>query len=109
MQNIQIVTSKIFKNELNRIFNYATDKSQKYFQKYKRGISNYIDTLKVFPYIGRRVIELPNKEYRERIYKNYRIVYQPFERKEYVYINFIAHAKQDFLKSYSLYLKEENM
>lgn len=76
MKNMPTVTSKAFKEELDEIFKYASKLSKNYLIKCKKGISQYIDTLKYFPYIGRYVYEISNKEYRERIYTNYRIVYQ---------------------------------
>ncbi len=105
MKNMPTVTSKVFKEELDEIFKYASKLSKNYLMKCKKGISQYIDTLKYFPYIGRYVYEISNKEYRERIYTNYRIVYQVFKQLNFTYIHFIVHSKMDFLAHYKLYIK----
>ena len=105
MQSMQIFISKAFRKESEDIFEYIYSKSISGAVKCKNGMSQYINTLKKFPYIGRYIPEISDKSYKERIYTNYRIVYQILKKLQLVYIHFIVHSKMDFLEYYKLYIK----
>jgi plasmid stabilization system protein ParE len=78
MQNIIEFTSKISINYSNKIIN---------------DIYSTIDSIKNSPYIGRYVPELTDKNYRERICGNYRIIY--FIKKNTIFIRYIICSKQN--------------
>ena len=62
--------------DLIEIYNYISKDSLYYATKTIKEILNKADYLYDFPYIGRRAQEFPNEEYREIIYKSYKIIYE---------------------------------
>jgi len=63
-------------NDVIDIYNYISKDSIYYARKTIREITEKIEYLYVFPQMGRRVQEFPNQEYRELIYKSYKIIYE---------------------------------
>ena len=69
-----LLLDKAFKN-INEFFRYLTNISTEYTNKTIFNICLSIEKLKLLPYIGRYVPNLPDKLFRELIYKEFRIIY----------------------------------
>lgn len=103
---MKIILSEQAKQDMDNIFEYISYDSLKYaFQTYTQ-IRSYIQKLKDSPYIGRYVPELFVKDYRELLYKNYRIVYEVSETENIVIIHFIIHSKRNFKSFYNTYISK---
>ena len=102
---MQVFISNFSHNNINSNFQYMKMFSNNYAANLSKNIYLCIDLLKEFPYIGRYIPEISDKSYKERIYTNYRIVYQTLKKLQLVYIHFIVHSKMDFLAYYKLYKK----
>lgn len=62
--------------DLIEIYNYISKDSLYYATKTITEILNKVDYLHDFPYMGRRTQEFPDEEYRELVYKSYKIIYE---------------------------------
>ena len=62
--------------DLLEIYNYISKDSLYYARKTVTEILNKVDYLYDFLYMGRRAQEYQNEEYRELIYKSYKIIYE---------------------------------
>lgn len=103
-------------NNITDIINYTSKISTNYANKIVNNIYSKINLLKFSPYIGRYVPELSYKHYRERIYKEFRIIYFVHKRNYKIYIRYIISGKRnsylffknhkreltDFLKQFSI-------
>lgn len=67
---------------------------------------SYIEDLQHYPHIGRFVPEIQNKHYRERICKNYRIIYAVSEKYNIVCIRYIFNSRQDKATFFKVHKKE---
>ncbi|MCL2860254.1 MAG: type II toxin-antitoxin system RelE/ParE family toxin [Oscillospiraceae bacterium] len=103
---MQIKISRIAENNIKEVFDYIVPNSLKYAEKAVRDIRSRIRNLKEFPYIGRYVPERRDKLYRELIYKNYRIIYSVYEKKEEILIHFVIHTSRNFKKIFNSYIKK---
>ena len=65
-----------------------------------------IDSIKNFPYIGRYVPEILNTNYRERICKNYRIIYFISQQSNTIYIRYVISVKQNSNLFFKIHKKE---
>ena len=63
-------------NDLIDIYNYISKDSIYYAMKTVNEIINKVEILHIFPYSGRILNDIVNEEYRELIYKSYRIIYK---------------------------------
>lgn len=63
-------------NDLIEIYNYISKDSLYYARKTTTEILHKVDYLYMFPYIGRKIQEFPREDYRELIYKSYKIIYE---------------------------------
>ena len=63
-------------NDLIDIYNYISKDSIYYAMKTVNEIINKVEILRIFPYSGRILNDIVNEEYRELIYKSYRIIYK---------------------------------
>ena len=72
----KIVFSKIARLDLKEIIEYIKRNSIKYAYLEKKKIIEAVDKLELQPYLGRVVPELNDKNLREFIFRNYRIIYQ---------------------------------
>ncbi|MHA1886946.1 MAG: type II toxin-antitoxin system RelE/ParE family toxin [Promethearchaeota archaeon] len=79
---------------LQAIKNFISLDSKYYGQVFVERIIQQVEKLKLFPEVGRIVPEYKQKNIREIIFGNYRIVYH-FYRKSIVVLN-IIHAYRDF-------------
>lgn len=100
-----IITNKARK-DLIEIFDYSSKKSIRFAIETDKKIRSYIEDLSIFPYIGRYVPEIPNKQYRERIYKKYRIIYYISEKNDTVYIRYILNSRQNIKQLLKLHIKD---
>lgn len=92
------------KKQIKNIFDYITEDSIKYANETTNNFTSRIADLEIFPYMGRMVSELPNQQYRELIYKSYRIVYKVSDYSNNIYIHFIIHSKRNFKSFYNSYI-----
>lgn len=102
---MRVILSNEAKQDLDGIFEYIANDSEKYAIQTHKNIRLYIHSLRISPYIGRYVPELVDKNFREIIYKSYRIVYEVSEDINIVYIHFIIHRKTNFKSFYKSYIK----
>lgn len=65
-----------------------------------------IYSIKETPYIGRYVLEISDKYYRERICGNYRIIYVVSEKHNTVFIRYIISGKQNSNIFFEVHKKE---
>lgn len=72
----KIIFSKTAKFDLKEIIEYIKRDSIRYASLEKRKIIEAIDQLPKQPFIGRIVPELNDENFREFIFRNYRIIYQ---------------------------------
>lgn len=105
---MQILMSNESHLGIDSIFEYISRDSIKYASKTSEDIYSLIYELKDSPYIGRYVPELPNKHFRELIYKNYRIIYEISEVSNTIYIHFVLHSRRDFKSFYQSYKRNHS-
>ncbi len=84
------------KEDLSQINEYISKDSIYYANKTTEEIIEKIKYLLIFPYMGRKTPEFNNVNYRELIYKSYRIFYKVNSN---VYILKIFHHSRDILSS----------
>ncbi len=87
------------KEDLKQINEYISKDSIYYANKTIEEIINKIEYLSMFPYMGRKIPEFNNVNYRELIYKSYRIFYKIDSN---VYILKIFHHSRDILNSINI-------
>lgn len=73
---VNLKWQKTARNDLNQIYNYIYEDSIYYAIKTIENIVKIVDNISFFPYIGRKVPEYNLENYRELIYKSYRIIYK---------------------------------
>ena len=103
MQNI--ISSKAHE-DIDDIYQNLSFISFNYAERIVNKIYSVIDTIQYFPYIGRYVPEIPNKNYRERLYKSYRIIYYISERRKTIYIQYIFCSRQNAKTFFNLNSKD---
>ena len=103
---MNLIISNQVKNDIREIYKYVAKNSLKYANETANNIYSRIAELENSPYLGRYVPEISNKQYRELIYKSYRIVYSVTERTNNVYIHFVIHSKRNLKSFYKSYIKE---
>ncbi len=64
------------KDDLIDIYNYISKDSMYYAIKTVNEIIEKTEMLYRFPYMGKIVTDFPHSQYRELIYKSYRIIYE---------------------------------
>lgn len=99
---MQVIVTQMAKYNLFNLFEYNANISLQYAIHIDKKIRLYIEDLQYFPYIGRYVPEILDKNYRERICKNYRIIYYISEKNNSIYIQYIFSSRQNF----NLFLKK---
>ncbi len=95
---MQLEISDQVRRDITEIYKYIAKDSVKYANETVKNIYSHINVLLKFPHIGRFVAEIPDKAYREILYKSYRIIYTISEEKQLIHILFIIHGKRDFNK-----------
>lgn len=93
--NIEIET----KADLKQIQEYISKDSIYYANKTINEIINKTEYLLMFPYMGRKIPEFDNTNFRELIYKSYRILYKVNSN---IYILNVFHHSRDFLNSVNI-------
>lgn len=73
---VKINWSEKARIDLINIYNYIYYDSKYYASKTIIEIKNSSEILKLFPKAGRKIPEYNNEEFRELIYKSYRIIYE---------------------------------
>jgi similar to Q10Z72_TRIEI GUN4-like len=80
-------------NDLIDIYNYISKDSIYYAMKTVNEIINKVEILHIFPYSGRILNDIVNEEYRELIYKSYRIIYKI--KISTIYIHRVWHSARE--------------
>ncbi len=80
-------------NDLIDIYNYISKDSIYYAMKTVNEIINKVEILRIFPYSGRILNDIVNEEYRELIYKSYRIIYKI--KISTIYIHRVWHSARE--------------
>lgn len=80
MAEVKILWSEESLQDIEEIISFISKDSEFFAVNFASKIISAVDTLKVFPKIGRIVPEYDNLKIREIIYRNYRIVYKIDER-----------------------------
>lgn len=89
---MNIVWSPLAVDRVSEIAGYIAQDKPAAAEKWVRALFSKIEQLQASPEIGRKVPEIENSQYRERIYGNYRIIYR-IEPKQQS-IQTIRHGKQ---------------
>ena len=76
MAEIKVIWSRRALDDIEELVSYISQDSELYAVNFASKIVNAVETLKVFPEIGRIVPEYNYPKISEIIYRNYRIVYQ---------------------------------
>lgn len=95
---MKIVISNEAKDDIISIYTYIHKDSPKFAKETIKNIRSKFDIIERFPYIGKKITEIEN--YREIIYKNYRIIYK-IEKDDIIYINAIVHCKRNSKKIFN--------
>ena len=98
---MKIVVEDLARQSLIDIYYYNYQYSLKNAIKTNKNILSYINDLEKFPYIGRYIPEMSDKQFREIIYKSsrhsgYRIMYYISKKIDTIYVFNIMNCKQDF-------------
>ena len=87
------------KADLKQIQEYISKDSIYYANKTINEIINKTEYLLMFPCMGRKIPEFDNTNFRELIYKSYRILYKVNSN---IYILNVFHHSRDFLNSVNI-------
>ena len=87
------------KEDLKEIYEYISSDSVYYANKKIEEIIEKTKYLSMFPYMGRKIPEFNNVNFRELIYKSYRIFYKVNSN---IYILKIFHHSRNILNSKSI-------
>jgi len=101
-ENSELVNIKIeqdAKEDLKQIRDYISKDSIYYADKTVNEIINKTEYLLMFPYMGRKIPEFNDTNFRELIYKSYRILYKVNSK---IYILKIFHHSRDILSSINI-------
>lgn len=90
---VKIVLSKTARFDLKEIVDYIKRDSLKYAILEKQKIQDAIDKLPSQPLSGRVVPELSNKNLRELLFRNYRIIYEVVSEKQINILSIHHHAR----------------
>ena len=87
------------RTDLKQIQEYISKDSIYYANKTINEIINKTEYLLMFPYMGRKIPEFDNTNFRELIYRSYRILYKVNSN---IYILNVFHHSRDFLNSVNI-------
>jgi len=96
---LQIILKQDAEEDLESIKNYISKDSIYYANKTVNEIINKTEYLLMFPYMGRKIPEYNNINFRELIYKSYRILYKINSN---IYILNVFHHSRDILTSINI-------
>lgn len=91
---------------IENIIDFSLKISTNYANRIVNEIYSTIYSIKDAPYIGRYVPEILDKHYRERIFKNYRIIYVISEKHNTIFIRYIISGKQNSNLFFEVHEKE---
>ena len=91
---------------IENIIDFSLKISTNYANRIVNEIYSTIYSIKDAPYIGRYVPEILDKHYRERIFKNYRIIYVISEKHNTNFIRYIISGKQNSNLFFEVHKKE---
>lgn len=97
MVNIELKQNA--KEDMRQIEGYISRDSIYYANKTIEEIIKRIKNLSTFPYMGRKIPEYNNENFRELIYKSYRILYKINSN---IYILNVFHCSRDILNSINI-------
>ena len=89
----KIIFSKTARFDLKEIIEYIKRDSVRYAYLEKEKIVAAIEKLLTQPSLGRIVPELDNENYRELIFRNYRIIYQVISKNDIHVLSIHHHAR----------------
>lgn len=84
------------RKDLEAIAAYYREVSASYAERFEEQIFEATRRLKVFPHSGRMIPEAEDEQFREVIYREYRIMYHIDDRNEEVLILTILHSSRQF-------------
>lgn len=90
---VEIIWSDKAKRKLKEILDYFKDYSLDTAISFKNGVKKRLENLKEFPQIGRIIPEINDPEYREIIFKRYRILYKHLENQNMIIILTLLHSR----------------
>lgn len=96
---MQIILKQDAEEDLENIKNYISKDYIYYANKTTNEIINKTEYLLMFPYMGRKIPEYNNENFRELIYKSYRILYKINSN---IYILNVFHCSRDILNSINI-------
>lgn len=91
---------------IENIIDFSLKISTNYANRIVNEIYSTIYSIKDAPYIGRYVPEILDKHYRERIFKNYRIIYVISEKHNTIFIRYIISGKENSNLFFEVHKKE---
>ncbi len=89
----EIIWTEMAIDDLNNIAEYISKDSQYYAKDFIQRIINKIETITLFPKMGRKVPEQNDEDIREILYHNYRLIYKIDIEK--IYIVIVSHGSFD--------------
>ena len=81
-------------SDLESICEHIAADSEQYARLFAEGVVAYLEALEVHPRIGRVVPEYQEENLRERLYQNYRLVYELTGK--WIEVVAIVHSARDF-------------
>ena len=84
---------------LQAIHDYIATDSRFYAKRFVRGLIGATRTLEDHPRCGRKLPELPNRGFREVVYRGYRIVYQVMQPDDDIEVLAVVHGARDMKKA----------
>ena len=103
---MEISISDRAQDNIENIAEFSLKISTNYANRIVNEIYSTIYSIKDAPYIGRYVPEILDKHYRERIFKNYRIIYVISEKHNTIFIRYIISGKQNSNLFFEVHKKE---
>lgn len=89
---MKIIWSPLSIEQLSEISTYIAQDKPMAAENWVEEVFSKVGNLEFSPYIGRIVPEMNNEQFREIIYKNYRIIYRV--EKERISVLTVQHGKQ---------------
>ena len=103
---MEISISNRAQSNIENITDFTLKISPNYANKIINEIYSTIYSIEDAPYIGRYVPEISDKYYRERICRNYRIIYVVSEKHNTIFIRYIIRGNQNSNLFFEVHKKE---
>lgn len=91
----QIKWTEKASNNLHAVYEYIAKDSNIYAARFIKSLILATKKLETMPRCGRIVPELKSYDFREVIYRNYRIIYRILEDNEHIEILAVVHGSRD--------------